>query len=80
MRCPYCLSEAALRIPSVPDRVCLNHAIEFWTGLLRYNKVQSRDERRELPCELGHLDGGFVPQSCTTTVSSEGLMVSPSAS
>jgi hypothetical protein len=36
MRCAYCGQEATVKILSTPDRVCLEHALEFWSGLLVY--------------------------------------------
>jgi hypothetical protein len=38
MYCAYCRQSAVLRIPSVPEHVCREHAMEFWTGLLAYAK------------------------------------------
>jgi len=43
--CAYCEREATTTIVSNPERVCLEHALEFWTGLLAY----ARDRRRD-PC------------------------------
>ena len=34
--CAYCEQEATMRIVSNPEQVCLEHAMEFWTGLLAY--------------------------------------------
>jgi len=34
--CAYCGHAATETIPSVPEHVCLLHAVEFWTGLLAY--------------------------------------------
>ena len=34
MCCPYCEKRAVLTIVSFPEQVCLEHALEFWTGLL----------------------------------------------
>ena len=38
MCCPYCSQPATIMIISNPERVCLEHALEFWTGLLVYAK------------------------------------------
>ena len=35
--CAYCGRPATMRIISVPDRVCTQHGLEFWTGLLNYS-------------------------------------------
>jgi hypothetical protein len=32
--CAYCGEPATRRIPSNPEEVCFEHALEFWTGLL----------------------------------------------
>ena len=48
-----------MTIVSNPERVCLEHALEFWTGLLAY----ARDRRRD-PC-MKHVG------SCTCTVCEE---------
>ena len=34
--CAYCGEPATLKIVSNPEQVCLEHALEFWTGLLVY--------------------------------------------
>ena len=34
--CAYCGEPATLKIISNPDQVCLEHALEFWTGVLDY--------------------------------------------
>ena len=39
MYCAYCGQRATLQIPSIPDDVCLEHAIEFWAGLLAYART-----------------------------------------
>jgi hypothetical protein len=44
MCCAYCRHEGTMRIVSTPKRVCLEHALEFWTGLLDF----ARD--RTEPC------------------------------
>jgi hypothetical protein len=36
MCCSYCAAPATLRIVSTRDEVCLEHALEFWAGLLAY--------------------------------------------
>jgi hypothetical protein len=38
MYCAYCGQPATMQIVSNPERVCLEHALEFWTGLLVYAK------------------------------------------
>jgi hypothetical protein len=35
-RCSYCQREATLTIVSNPGTVCVEHAREFWAGLLEY--------------------------------------------
>jgi hypothetical protein len=42
MSCAYCGQQAATKIPSNPERVCAQHAHEFWTGLLTYAGDRSR--------------------------------------
>jgi hypothetical protein len=39
--CSYCCKPATLTIVSTPHRVCLEHALEFWTGLLDYTHGRS---------------------------------------
>ena len=39
--CSYCEEPATLRIVSTPEQVCLEHALEFWTGLLDYVREHS---------------------------------------
>jgi hypothetical protein len=34
--CAYCRHEGTTRIVSTTQRVCLEHAVEFWTGLLAF--------------------------------------------
>jgi hypothetical protein len=36
MCCPYCHQPATMTIISNPAQVCVEHALEFWTGLLVY--------------------------------------------
>jgi hypothetical protein len=36
MCCAYCEQPATTRIVSNPEQVCLEHAVEFWTGVLVY--------------------------------------------
>lgn len=36
MSCEYCSELATVRIPSISNRVCVDHAIEFWTGLVEF--------------------------------------------
>ena len=47
--CAYCAQPATMRIVSNPEEVCLEHALEFWTGLLVYVRDRSapcvKDER-----------------------------------
>jgi len=49
--CSYCGKPATVRIFSDPEQVCVQHAIEFWTGLLAYTRERSArpDRRRVLP-------------------------------
>jgi hypothetical protein len=39
--CPYCGQQATMKIVSNPEQVCLEHALEFWTGLLVYARDRS---------------------------------------
>ena len=54
--CPYCGEPATMKIVSNPEQVCLEHALEFWTGLLEY--VRGRSE----PC-VKH-EGSCTCRSC----------------
>ena len=46
MRCSYCGQQATTRIAAEPERVCSDHALEFWTGLLAYAKAHSNPRRQ----------------------------------
>jgi hypothetical protein len=46
-RCAYCERPATMRIASYPEFVCLDHAVEFWTGLLGYAKDRSEPAMEE---------------------------------
>jgi hypothetical protein len=39
--CPYCSKPATATIIATPSRVCSEHALEFWTGLLVYARGRS---------------------------------------
>ena len=39
--CPYCTKPATMTIIASPQRVCSDHALEFWTGLLVYTRGRS---------------------------------------
>jgi len=39
-KCTYCPRPATTTIIANPSRVCLEHALEFWTGLLAYTRVR----------------------------------------
>ena len=39
--CSYCKRPATHTIVANPHRVCLEHAVEFWTGLLGYTQGRS---------------------------------------
>ena len=39
--CSYCKRPATHTIVANPPRVCLEHAVEFWTGLLGYTQGRS---------------------------------------
>ena len=39
--CAYCDKVATENIPSDSGRVCVTHAMEFWTGLLTYAREHS---------------------------------------
>ena len=52
--CPYCGLEATLKIVSNPEHVCLEHALEFWTGLLVYARDRSEPcVKHERVCTCG---------------------------
>ena len=40
--CAYCGQPATMRIPSNPEEVCFDHALEYWTELLVYTRGQSQ--------------------------------------
>lgn len=42
MRCAYCDQPATLRIPSLPEQVCLTHTIAFWKELVASGAKASR--------------------------------------
>jgi hypothetical protein len=51
MCCAYCGEPATTRIASNPEQVCLEHALEFWTGLLAYARDHSETcLKPEPPC------------------------------
>ena len=39
--CSYCDQPATMTIIANPSRVCAEHALEFWTGLLIYTHSRS---------------------------------------
>ena len=39
--CSYCNQPATTMIIATTPRVCLEHALEFWTGLLAYTRGRS---------------------------------------
>jgi len=39
--CSYCDEQAVVDIPAYPSQVCLEHAVEFWTGVLTYARERS---------------------------------------
>jgi len=47
MTCPYCEHQAVTTILSNPERVCREHAEEFWTGLLAFAMDRRRDAAYE---------------------------------
>lgn len=47
MTCAYCHQPATHTIVATTHRVCLTHALEFWTGLLDYTRGRSA------PCVRG---------------------------
>jgi hypothetical protein len=49
--CSYCHQQATANIPATPGRVCVTHAIEFWTAFLAFAKEARQDaETPEDPC------------------------------
>ncbi len=46
--CPYCDEWATIEIPANPSPVCLEHAVEFWTGLLTYARQRSEHSAEPL--------------------------------
>lgn len=43
--CAYCERRATSTIVSCPEKVCFEHALEFWTGLLAYARDLSEDSK-----------------------------------
>ena len=79
--CPYCGQRAAVDIPSTPWRVCLTHALEFWTGLLAYVKDRSDpSENQEVRCtcrlciQLSLSNARSVPAVAVTEDHSDSLV------
>ena len=53
--CSYCSQPATATIIANPQRVCLEHALEFWTGLLAYTRGRSGEcvkNQEECACPL----------------------------
>jgi len=50
MNCAYCERPAAMKIPSTPEQVCFEHALEFWTSLLVYTHDHSTCVKHERWC------------------------------
>ncbi len=49
--CAHCEQPATKEIPANPGHVCLDHALEFWTGLLAYVKERADQCEKEVrPC------------------------------
>ena len=46
--CSYCDEQAVSEIPANPGAVCLEHALEFWTGLLTYVRAQQSEPSEPL--------------------------------
>jgi hypothetical protein len=46
--CSYCDEWAVIDIPANPSSVCLEHAVEFWTGLLTYARQRSEHSSEPL--------------------------------
>jgi hypothetical protein len=49
--CSYCAQPATVSIIANPHRVCLEHATEFWTGLLDYTRERSGCVKDHTLCE-----------------------------
>jgi hypothetical protein len=47
--CAYCDRPATMKIVSYPDYVCVDHALEFWSGLLVYAKDRSEPSVNHQP-------------------------------
>jgi hypothetical protein len=49
--CSYCQRPATHTIVAIPHRVCIEHAVEFWTGLLGYTQGRSGACMKDtMPC------------------------------
>jgi hypothetical protein len=41
MCCAHCGQQATMKIPTNPEQVCFEHALEFWAGVVGYAKDHS---------------------------------------
>jgi hypothetical protein len=49
--CAYCEQRATVKIPSNPGRVCVTHAVEFWTAVFDVVKERAvAAASRPVPC------------------------------
>jgi hypothetical protein len=48
--CAYCEHAATMTIWSNPERVCFEHALEFWNGLLVYTRDRALCVEQSGPC------------------------------
>jgi hypothetical protein len=63
MWCAYCQKPATMSIPSSPEHVCDQHALEFWTGLLAYAVDHAERVKQKRPGGIERLEREM--RSCT---------------
>ena len=80
--CSYCNQPATATIIANPHRVCLDHALEFWHGLLAYTHGRSGDcvkDQEECTCPLceelsaGQLRKAAIASARTSPADHEGF-------
>jgi hypothetical protein len=57
MHCGYCDQEAVLRIPSIPEQVCHEHAVEYWTALVKCASDHPASEPERVPSDCWICNG-----------------------
>lgn len=71
--CSYCKRPATDTIVATPHRVCLEHALEFWTGLLGYARGRSGScVKDQMVCECAACEERAEWQMRTFAIGSVG--------